>query len=178
MRREAMCAVPSLTHREPLSYSLADRVSAGGFFFTQLLSTGPCGSAHAARLRQCRRSSPSGHAHQVLAHGAVPFVQAEVAGSPAAPSTHVAGSPAAPHTSLLLRTLAAPTALEASAELQPSPTSACSPHRRHEALGQKKNDVENNGVSPDNEKTRLNPTNAHTQGVSGAAGSRFLFFST
>ena len=29
-----------------------------------------------------------------------------------------------------------------------------------------------------NEKTRLNPTNAHTQGVSGAAGYRFLFFST
>ena len=42
----------------------------------------------------------------------------------------------------------------------------------------KKIDVENNGVSPDNGKTRLNPTNAHTQGVSGAAGSRFLFFST
>ena len=41
----------------------------------------------------------------------------------------------------------------------------------------KKIDVENNGVSPDNGKTRLNPTNAHTQGVSGAAGSRFLFFS-
>ena len=41
----------------------------------------------------------------------------------------------------------------------------------------KKIDVENNGVSPDNGKTRLNPTYAHTQGVSGAAGSRFLFFS-
>ena len=38
-------------------------------------------------------------------------------------------------------------------------------------------DVEDNGVSPDNEKTRLNPTYAHTQGVSGVAGSRFLFFS-
>ena len=37
--------------------------------------------------------------------------------------------------------------------------------------------VEKNGMSPDNEKTRLNPTYAHTQGVSGAAGSRVLFFS-
>ena len=35
--------------------------------------------------------------------------------------------------------------------------------------------VENNGVSPDNGKTRLNLTNAHTQGVSSAAGSRFCF---
>ena len=41
----------------------------------------------------------------------------------------------------------------------------------------KKIDVENNGMSPDNGKTRLNPTYAHTQGVSGAAGSRVLFFS-
>ena len=42
---------------------------------------------------------------------------------------------------------------------------------------EKKMDVENNGMSPDNGKTRLNPTYAHTQGVSGAAGSRVLFFS-
>ena len=41
----------------------------------------------------------------------------------------------------------------------------------------KKISVEKNGMSPDNGKTRLNPTYAHTQGVSGAAGSRVLFFS-
>ena len=40
-----------------------------------------------------------------------------------------------------------------------------------------KQDVKNNGASPDKGKTRLNPTYAHTQGVSGVAGSRFLFFS-
>ena len=44
-------------------------------------------------------------------------------------------------------------------------------------IAEKKITVENNGKSPDNGKTRLNPTYAHTQGVSGAAGSRVLFFS-
>ena len=48
--------------------------------------------------------------------------------------------------------------------------SKCLTGARSKAI--KKKNVENNGVSPDNEKTRLNPTYAHTQGVSGVAGSR------
>ena len=40
----------------------------------------------------------------------------------------------------------------------------------------KKNRCRKSGKSPDSGKTRLNPTYAHTLGVSGAAGSRFLFF--
>ena len=59
----------------------------------------------AARLQHCRRSPPSNHAHQVLAHGSVQFVQGEVAGSPAAPH---------PCDGLLPRTLAALTALDCS----------------------------------------------------------------
>ena len=39
-----------------------------------------------------------------------------------------------------------------------------------------KKDVKNNGASPDKGKTRLNPTYAHTQGVSSAAGSLFFGF--
>ena len=41
-----------------------------------------------------------------------------------------------------------------------------------------KKDVKNNGASPDKGKTRLNPTYAHTQGVSGAAGLLFRYKST
>ena len=40
-----------------------------------------------------------------------------------------------------------------------------------------KNIIEKGGLSPDNAKTMLNPTYAHTQGVSGAAGSRDFCFS-